>query len=315
MPRRARPDRQLERPPPRRTVDQSGGQGDVGLFDATGSDLWVPGSAGGDHGVQMSQDRAGDHGLGLGRGDRRVQSRSPPSRSRTTLIAAAHVLDRNGCRAVSSQPATRTPTGPGSAGSGRRRPRSAPRVVHPGGAAEPTSHQPAQGRSNAAAWSTSRSGPRPCRRSCRRSGPRLVWPRRSASAARTRTASTVRPRAGRAPATDDRSARTRPSLPRCRRLSVVPLHAQVRRRTWPERGQDPAPRSGTVRGMATRPRTQGDQPQRSTGSSTRSIACAICLLPRLMSIPLRMTVGSARSWSLSTRVMLPLRLTTFTEPP
>ena len=33
---------------------------------AVGGDLGVPGSAGGDHGVQVSQDRGGDHGLGLG---------------------------------------------------------------------------------------------------------------------------------------------------------------------------------------------------------------------------------------------------------
>lgn len=45
----------------------SGGDGHHrGMFGAVGGDDRVPGLAGGDDGVQLPQDRCGDHGLGLG---------------------------------------------------------------------------------------------------------------------------------------------------------------------------------------------------------------------------------------------------------
>ena len=101
-------------------------------------------------------------------------ARSPASRSTITVIAAAHVSDRNGCAAVS--------IAAGHTHSSRSRicwicatlaviscSRRAPRWR-----SRPQSPRPVRGRSSAAARSAGRSGPRPCRRSCRRSDPRYV---------------------------------------------------------------------------------------------------------------------------------------------
>ena len=64
MPRRARPGRQLDGPPGR-----SGGDGAALSSGAAGGDDRVPGLAGGDDGVQVTQDRGRDHGLRLGGGE------------------------------------------------------------------------------------------------------------------------------------------------------------------------------------------------------------------------------------------------------
>ena len=62
MPRRARPDRQLDG-----RCRWSGSGGRFGPWSgAVGGDGGVPPLAGGDHGVQVPQDRRGDDGLGLG---------------------------------------------------------------------------------------------------------------------------------------------------------------------------------------------------------------------------------------------------------
>ena len=43
-----------------------GGEGDLAVLGPAAGDAGVPGLAGGDHGVELSQDRGGDHGLRLG---------------------------------------------------------------------------------------------------------------------------------------------------------------------------------------------------------------------------------------------------------
>ena len=52
-----------------RRSECSGGECLRGVLGAVRGDGWVPGLAGGDDGVQVPQDRGGDHGLRLGRGE------------------------------------------------------------------------------------------------------------------------------------------------------------------------------------------------------------------------------------------------------
>jgi hypothetical protein len=63
MPRRARPDRQVER-----RDGESGGHL-AAVADAVDGDVGIPRLAGGDDGVQLLQNGRGDHGLGLGGGE------------------------------------------------------------------------------------------------------------------------------------------------------------------------------------------------------------------------------------------------------
>jgi hypothetical protein len=63
MPRRARPDRQVER-----RDGESGGHLPA-VADAVDGDVGIPRLAGGDDGVQLLQNGRGDHGLGLGGGE------------------------------------------------------------------------------------------------------------------------------------------------------------------------------------------------------------------------------------------------------
>ena len=116
----------------------------LAVSGAVGGDAGIPRGAGGDNGVQVSEDPRGDHALRLRRGElvvlpcgqvaiagrrrrgwpfgrptpcamrpaearsnlaglrRPVRASCPPSRSQMTVIAATHVFDRNGCRAVSN---------------------------------------------------------------------------------------------------------------------------------------------------------------------------------------------------------------------
>jgi hypothetical protein len=67
MPRGAGPDRLLDAG---RDVTVSGRDGCLpAIASSVGRDVWVPGAAGGDDRVQLPQDRGGDHGLRLGRGE------------------------------------------------------------------------------------------------------------------------------------------------------------------------------------------------------------------------------------------------------
>ena len=148
--------------------------------------------------------RAAPERVGCGPGPRR--------RGRTTTVmAATHVAERNGCFAASSAA--------GHTHSSRSRiclhaPHVLLEQLLAAGAEVPQpgprafGRRPVRAGSSAAARSAGRSARRPCRRSCPWSGPRSCAPTTTAPAARTRTTCRARRRAAPAPATGARSAHT-----------------------------------------------------------------------------------------------------------